>query len=163
MSLRRPKGMEKYFADIQGRSDGGARFETDFDQFYLCLLVGLDDARPAEESDLETAEFTRNYTVPYRPFAPVTAGLLVEAEIRRQGGENSKEALQREFANLIDMEGGGTHLNGEGTTLLSRYAARGFELIRDIPRPSTLEDFLVTYYQRWGEEITSVDPNPPTN
>lgn len=157
MTLRRPNGMRKYFQDIQGRTDGGARFETDFDQFFLCLMVGLDDGRLADETDLEPTEFVKGYTAAYKPYASVIAGLLVEAELRRQGVPPSKEVLQREFSNLIDMENGGTHLNDEGTKLLSRYAARGFELVRDIPKPSTLEDFLVAYQRRW----TPQDPVEP--
>ncbi|MGC6331127.1 hypothetical protein [Rhizorhabdus sp. FW153] len=150
MTLRRPKDMRTYFKDIQGRADGGARFETDFDQFYLCLMVGLDDGRLAPESELEPAEFNKGYTAPYKPFAPVIAGMLVEAEMRRQGIPTTKEAIQREIRNLIEVGNGGTQLKEEGTKLLSRYAARGFELIREeIPKPRTLEDFLVAYYQRW--------------
>jgi len=150
MTLRRPKDMRTYFKDIQGRADGGARFETDFDQFYLCLMVGLDDGRLAPESELEPAEFNKGYTAPYKPFAPVIAGMLVEAEMRRQGIPTTKDAIQREIRNLIEVGNGGTQLKEEGTKLLSRYAARGFELIREeIPKPRTLEDFLVAYYQRW--------------
>jgi hypothetical protein len=158
MTLRRPKDMRTYFKDIQGRADGGARFETDFDQFYLCMMVGLDDGKLALESELEPAEFNKGYTVPYKPFAPVIAGMLVEAEMRRQGIPTTKEAIQREIRNLIEIGNGGTHLKEEGTTLLSRYAARGFELIRDeIPKPRTLEDFLVAYYQRWNPEDSGAE------
>ena len=150
MTLRRPVGLKSYFKDIQGRADGGARFEADFDQFYLCLMVGLDDGKLAPESELEPAEFNKGYTIPYKPFAPVIAGMLVEAEMRRQGIPTTKEAIQREIRNLIEIGNGGTHLKEEGTKLLSRYAARGFELIREeISKPRTLEDFLVAYYQRW--------------
>lgn len=151
MTLRRPKDMRTYFKDIQGRADGGARFETDFDQFYLCLMVGLDDGRLAPESELEPAEFNKGYTAPYKPFAPVIAGMLVEAEMRRQGIPTTKEAIQSEVRNLIEVGNGGTQLKEEGTKLLSRYAARGFELIREeIPKPRTLEDFLVAYHLRWN-------------
>ena len=173
MTLRRPKDMRAYFKDIQGRSDGGARFETDFDQFYLCLTVGLDDGRLAPESELEPAEFNKGYTAPYKPFAPVIAGMLVEAEMRRQGIPTTKEAIQREVRNLIEVGNGGTQLKEEGTKLLSRYAARGFELIREeIPKPRTLEDFLVAYHQRWkpgdgGDEPADTEdetaPTPPAS
>jgi hypothetical protein len=173
MTLRRPKEMRSYFKDIQGRTDGGARFETDFDQFFLCLMVGLDDGRMAPESDLEPAEFNKGYTAPYKPFAPVLAGMLVEAEMRRQGIPVTKDAVQREIRNLIEVGNGGTQLKEDGTKLLSRYAARGFELLRDeIPKPRTLEDFLVAYHRRWyaAEESESdaqaADAQgtaPPTN
>lgn len=150
MTLRRPKEMRSYFKDIQGRTDGGARFEFDFDQFYLCLMVGLDDGKLAPESDLEQAEFVKGYTATYRPYAPVIAGMLVEAEMRRQGVPVAKEAVQREILEIIEVGNGGTQLKDEATTLLSRYAARGFELIREaIPNPRTLEDFLVAYHSRW--------------
>lgn len=151
MTLRRPKEMKSYFKDIQGRTDGGARFEFDFDQFYLCLMVGLDDGKLAPETDLEPAEFAKGYTAAYRPYTPVIAGMLVDAEMRRQGIPATKEAVQREILQIIEVGNSGTQLKDEATTLLSRYAARGFEIIREaIPRPRTLEDFLVAYHSRWS-------------
>lgn len=156
MTLRRPKEMRTYFKDIQGRTDGGARFEFDFDQFYLCLMVGLDDGKLAPETDLESAEFVKGYTSAYRPYAPVIAGMLVDAEMRRQGVPPTKEAVQREILEIIEVGNGGTQLKDEATTLLSRYAARGFEIIREaIPHPRTLEDFLVAYHSRWSPPSAS--------
>lgn len=150
MSLKRPKGMRAYFKNIQERTDGGARFETDFDQFYLCLMVGLDDGHLGKESDLEGAEFVKVYTSAYRPYAPVLAGMLVEAEMRRSGIPATKTAVQREILDIIDVSAGGTELKEDATTLLSRYAARGFEIIQKaIPKPQTLEDFLVAYHGFW--------------
>jgi len=154
--------MKAYFKDIQGRADAGARFDYDFDQFYLCLMVGLDDGQLGLEADLEPAEFVKGYTAAYKPYAPVIAGLLVEAEIRRQGVPTSKEALQKEFSDLLDVDNAGTHLNEDGTKLLSRYAVRGFELIRDrIPEPRTLEDFLVAYHKQWGPTTEAQTAGPP--
>ncbi|MGU3387836.1 hypothetical protein ACLBYG_25280 [Methylobacterium sp. D53M] len=162
MTLRRPKGMREYFKKIQGRVDGGARFDTDFDQFYLCLMVGFDDGRLAPETDLEPTEFVKGYTAAHKPYASIIAGLLVEAEMRRQGVPITKETLQREFRGLIDMGDGGTHLKEEGTKLLSRYAARGFELIREsIDAPRTLEDFLVAYHKRWTAQAEEPDLQRP--
>lgn len=163
MSLRRPKGMKDYFKDIQGRSDAGARFESDFEQFYLCLMVGLDDGRLAPESDLEPAEFAKDYSAPFQPFAPVLGGLLIDAQLRRQDIPRTKEILQREVGKLVDVGNSSTRLNSEATKLLSRYAARGFSLIQiAIPKPRTLEDFLVAYHLRWrGEIIDGVDLQSP--
>lgn len=150
MSLRRPKGMKDYFKDVQGRTDAGARFESDFEQFYLCLMVGLDDGRLAPETDLEPAEFTKDFTAPFQPFAPVLAGLLIDAQLRRQDIPRTKEKLQEEVGKLVDVGNSSTRLNAEATKLLSRYAARGFNLLQDtIPNPRTLEDFLVAYHLRW--------------
>lgn len=150
MTLRRPKGMKDYFKEVQGRTDGGARFETDFEQFYLCLMVGLDDGRLGPETDLEPAEFTKDYTAPFQPFAPVIAGLLIDAQLRRQDVPRDKEVIQREVGKLVDVGNSSTRLNAEATTLLSRYAARGFTIINQrITRPRTLEDFLIAYHLRW--------------
>jgi hypothetical protein len=163
MTLRRPRGMKDYFRDVQGRTDAGARFESDFEQFYLCLMVGLDDARLAPESDLEPAEFTKDYTAPFQPFAPVIAGLLIDAQLRRQDIPRTKENLQLEVSKLVDVGNSSTRLNGEATKLLSRYAARGFAMIdKAIPRPRTLEDFLVAYHQRWTGEPTA-EPETTSN
>ncbi len=150
MTLRRPKGMRDYFRDVQGRTDAGARFETDFEQFYLCLMVGLEDGRLAPESELEPAEFTKDYPAPFQPFAPVLAGLLVDAQLRRQDIPRTKANLQSEVSKLIDAGNASSRLNTEATKLLSRYAARGFTIIQAaIPKPRTLEDFLVAYHLRW--------------
>ncbi len=154
MTLRRPKGMRDYFKEVQGRTDAGARFESDFEQFYLCLMAGLEDGRLAPETDLEPAEFTKDYTAPFQPFAPVLAGLLVDAQLRRQDIPRNKESLQQEVSKLVDVGNTSTRLNTDATKLLSRYAARGFALIQaTIPKPRTLEDFLVAYHLRWRGEL----------
>lgn len=150
MTLRRPKGMKEYFKEVQSRGDGGTRFDSDFEQFYFCLMVGLDDGKLAPESDLEPVEFTKDYTAPFQVFAPVLAGLLVDAQLRRQDISRTKDNLQTEVSKLVDVGNTSTRLNTEATKLLSRYAARGFSLISQaIPRPHTLEDFLVAFHQRW--------------
>jgi hypothetical protein len=160
MSLRRPKGMKDYFKDIQGRTDAGAKFESDFEQFYLCLMVGLDDGRLGPESELEPVEFAKFYTAPFQPFAPVLAGLLIDAQLRRQDIPRTKESIQSEVSKLVDVGDSNTRLNPEATKLLSRYAVRGFSIIQTaIPRPRTLEDFLVAYHLRWQKGVLQ-EPDP---
>jgi len=42
MAFQLPKESRDYFKHLLKRSDGGARFDTLFDQYFFCLMVGLD-------------------------------------------------------------------------------------------------------------------------
>jgi hypothetical protein len=158
MTLRRPKGMRQYFRDVQGRTDEGAKFEREFDQFYLCMMVGLSEAKLAGESDLAPVEFNVDYTAPFHAHAPTLAGPLMDSEMRRQDVPPTKDAVQKEILKVIDVRNSNTRLKDHGTKLLSRYAARGLQTIKaTIPSPRTLEDVLVAYHARWNLEAAVGD------
>lgn len=130
--------------------ESGPRFLM-FDAYYCCLLVGLDEGRHGRAADLEPTEFLRGYPESYRGQAELIAGLLVDAELRRQDIlPDDKESIEAEMVRLLDLKSQ-TRLSGPGDVLLNFYAASGFKKLDDsMPSPSNLEDFLVAYHRLWG-------------
>jgi len=122
-----------------------------FDAFYCCLLVGLDGGRQGRATDLEPTDFFRGYPESYRGQAELIAGLLVDAELRRQDIlPDDKESIEAEMVRLLDLKSQ-TRLSPDGDELLNLYAAAGFQRMDDrMPAPNTLEDFLVGYHRLWS-------------
>lgn len=122
-----------------------------FDAYYSCLLLGLDGERHGRTEDLEADEFAKVYPEAYRGQAELIAGLLVDAELRRQEIEpEDRDSIESEMVRLLDLKSS-TRLSADGDRLLNLYAAVGFEkLDAAMPAPDNLEDFLVAYHRLWG-------------
>jgi hypothetical protein len=145
-----PKGMLEFFKGVpHGKSDG-TQFGTQFDKYYLCLMVGLDARRLGQPTDLEPDEFIRAYPQDYAAQSEILAGLLIDAELDRQAiGPTDRESIQQQMLRLLDHNSP-TRLSDVGGQLLNQYAAGGLAILRDqLPRPQSLPDFLRAYVQLW--------------
>lgn len=121
-----------------------------FDAYYCCLLVGLDGERHGRAEDLEKDDFAKVYPEAYRGQAELIAGLLVDAELRRQEiGPEDRQSIEAEMVRLLDLKSS-SRLSEDGDRLLDLYAATGFERIEAaLAAPDNLEDFLVAYQRMW--------------
>ncbi|WP_434390298.1 hypothetical protein [Melittangium boletus] len=153
MSFIFPKHAREYFRPCDQRKDGGPKFDAMFDQYYLCLMLGLDARQIGEENHLESSKFVEKYPENYLNQADVIAGLLIDAELDRKAVEkDDRQSVEQEMLGLLDVQSP-TRLSSEGNHLLNLYAAAGFDLLRDqIPQPQTVEDFLVAYHQLWNQK-----------
>lgn len=140
----------RVFARTTLPSRDTARFFM-FDAYYCCLLVGLDLRRHGREENLESAEFLRVYPDQFRSQAELIAGLLVDAELSRQGIlEDDRDSIEQEMVRLLDLKSA-TRLSAQGDRLLNLYAAAGFERLEDrMPAPNNVEDFMVAYHGLWN-------------
>jgi hypothetical protein len=156
MAFQLPKESREYFKLLLKRSDGGARFDTLFDLYYFCLMVGLNRKTLSADSDLEADKFIEGYPSDYQNQADVIAGLLINAELSRKGIEKDDRAsIEREMLRILDQNSP-TRLSEEGMGLLNLYAGTGFRVIREaITPPQNLEEFLVLYYRLWPSEEPS--------
>lgn len=152
MSFRFPIGARSYFSQIENAPQGRARFDTMFDQFYLCLIVGLDRLKLAIEDDVEADRFIERYPSQFQPQSYIIAGLLVNAELERKAiAREDRNSIEGEMLSLLDHQSP-THLSEAALGLLNRYAAEGFKTIRErIPQPQSLEEFLVAYHDIWQD------------
>lgn len=149
MSFVFPLHARSFFQSIQSAREGASKFIM-FDQYYCCLMVGLDARRLGSESDLEKEVFVNGYPEDYRAQADIMAGLLIDAELDRKAVRaEDKASIEREMVTLLDPASP-TRLSALGNNLLNLYAAEGFKLIHDqmLP-PATLEEFLVAYHEVW--------------
>lgn len=150
MSFVFPRNARAYFRPVDEGRAGAARFDSMFDQFYLCLMLGLDARRLAAEEDLEPDKFYDAYPKEFQSQADLIAGLLVDAELHRQGiGAEDAASIEREMVRLLNHQSP-VRLSDEGIRLLNRYAGAGFKMIREqIETPHNLEDFLIAYHHAW--------------
>ncbi len=151
MSFILTSSARDFFKSIERQRDGATKFIL-FDQYYCCLMVGLDMRRMAEAVELDGDVFLNSYPEDYRGQADVIAGLLIDAELDRKGIlPEDKASIEREMIKLLDPRTP-TRLSGDGNELLNLYAAEGFKAIRDkMLRPSGLEEFLVGYHDHWHD------------
>lgn len=120
----------------------------------MLLAARLDGERYGRAEDLEAEEFTKVYPEAYRGQAEIIAGLLVDAELRRQEIQpEDRDSIEAEMVRLLDLKSS-TRLSAEGDRLLNLYAAIGFEKLDGaIPSPDNLEDFLVAYHRIWNANV----------
>lgn len=137
---------QRLFARVS-RLAGARRDMILFDAYWACLCVGLLAREQASSDKLEKDRFLVAYPEDYEPYGEYVAGLLVEAELAALHTENYTESeLERAISDLLKVSAP-TRLSPKGLGLLNRYAAGGFEIIKDKmrPRPTDVPNFLLRY------------------
>lgn len=150
MSFMAPRGLDLYFKGIGHAKSDGTQFGLLFDKYYICLLVGLDQRRIGQPADVSSEEIIRGYPQDYGGQKDILAGLLIDAELDRQGiGADDRESIQQVMLRLLDHSSP-SGLSVDGEQVLNRYAAGGLAVLRDrLPLPQSLPDFLRAYVQLW--------------
>ena len=150
MSLRLTNESATFFSHIP-TTPPGVRF-LDIDKFYACLMLGFKLGELGPKDDLRDSFLAAGakYPDPYQNVSNYIAGLLIEAEIRRKKlNLNDRDAIENETVKLLDPQSP-LALSELGIEFVNRYAARGFEQLRDrMSAPDSLEVFLVSYGQIW--------------
>ncbi|ANV74209.1 hypothetical protein PDQ36_27660 [Bacillus cereus] len=145
MGFKLPKEARNYFKLIDQKDN---KFKTLFDKYYLCLMVGLCNEKLGKQDEYESADFVEGYPQVYADKAPLITGLLINAEMERQGiNSEHRPSVEGLILQLIDNDST-IKLSEKGLELLNSYAAGGMNIIRDsIPKTSELETFLVHYHR----------------
>ncbi|HEX6037784.1 hypothetical protein [Longimicrobium sp.] len=157
MSFVFPRNARAYFRSVAEARPGAPRFDSMFDEYYLCLMIGLDARRVTGEEDMEDDKFYDSYPKEFQGQADIIAGLLIDAELDRQGiSADDRASIEREMVRLLDHRSP-VNLSADGIRLLNQYAAAGFKMIRDrVIAPHSLEDFLIAYHDLWVTESVEV-------
>ena len=153
MSLRLTNASAVFFAHIDPSAVRGVRF-LDIDKYYACLMLGLKSGKLGSEKDFRDPFLAAGAKYPdvYSDVRDYIAGLLVEAEIRRRNlNSTDRDLIESETVKLLDPQSP-LGLSDTGIELLNRYAAGGFEQLRDhMGAPYSLEVFLVKYAEIWNK------------
>ena len=150
MSLRLPNEAKSFFKHIPEHASQlqGVRF-MDIDKYYACLMLGLRAGELGREDDIAPNSFLAagaGYPEAYRETADLIAGLLVDAEIRRNNIDvGDRDLIESETVKLLKPRSA-LGLSDKGIGLLNRFAARGLEYLRsELDAPRSLEVFLIDY------------------
>lgn len=122
-------------------------FNTDFDQYYLCLMAGFASNRSNETGS--TNELVENFPEDYKEASRFLIGLLVVAELRSAGIDlTEKEAVRERFRDLIDPASS-NQLTNTGMRRLNAYASGGFDFLTEEreTKPFSGEEFIRDYAQ----------------
>lgn len=153
MSLRLTHEAATFFSHIRSTTTHGVRF-LDMDMFYACLMLGLKSGEIGSNEDFREPFLAAGakFPDPYQTVNPYVAGLLIEAEIRRKNvNPQDRDLIESETVKLLDPHSP-IALSDVGIEFLNRYAARGFEKLRDrMSAPRSLEVFLVKYGEIWSK------------
>ena len=136
-----------YFQYIYDKDNkNGTKLRLLFDEYYLCLMVGLAAQMYDENPKLEPSEITDTYPGDYAQSRDYIAGLLIATERKRRGmPESDSAALEKLMTEYLDPESK-TRLNSAGEDRLNQYAARGIDILMDVvQKPYDLETFLINY------------------
>lgn len=154
MSLRLPNDAKLFFKHISESASQpqGVRF-MDMDKYYACLMLGLRAGELGSEDAMVPNSFLAagsGYPEAYRETADVIAGLLVDAEIRRNNIDvTDRDQIEREVVKLLKPKSA-MGLSDKGIDLLNRYTARGLEYLKsETIAPRSLELFLIDYGRVW--------------
>ena len=153
MSLRLTNTSAIFFSNIEPPATRGVRF-LDIDKYYACLMLGLKSGQLGPQEDFRDPFLAAGAKYPdaHQDNSEYIAGLLVEAEIRRLPLDfTNRDLIESETVKLLDPRSP-LGLSDKGIELLNRYAAHGFEQLRNhMSTPYSLEVFLIKYAEIWRE------------
>ncbi len=131
-----------FFKKIRGKKP----LSTDFDLFYLCLMLGLAGNRKSSSASRST-EFVDYFIGPYKGRARLLIGLTILAQLRNLGVTlHEKEEVTAQISKLIATDHS-TSLSSAGMDIFNDYASGGYDiLIERFPSaPHHAEEFLIRY------------------
>jgi len=145
VSFRLRTDAEKWFAELDGREP----IKTKFDLYYFCAMAGLASGRATDAAKLglATREMVDYFVEDYRPAQRLMIGLLVIAELRRNGiGFEEKAAVRDVFKRLVSPNSP-SNLTEEGFRALNGYASGGYEFLAEQreTKPASVDEFLRDY------------------
>ena len=139
-------------------SNNKTLFKTNFDFYYICLMLGLASGRTNSLS--EGVDLTDEFVTDYKEQQRIIIGLLLRAELARFGLDiKDKSSIRTCLQQLLDPSST-NKLTSAGMSALNEYASGGFDLlvenIHDKPRNGP--EFLITY-NRILQSAIQTNPN----
>jgi len=146
MAFRLRHDVEEWFGAIRKQKP----IETNFDVYYLCLMLGLASGRssqPSARCEKIAEGFVDNFVVAYRPYQRLIVGLMLTAELHSMGvslGES--DFVRKKLLELVDPTSP-TNLTEVGMTKLNEFSSGGFDYLTEEidSKPYHVEEFLQTY------------------
>ena len=125
------------------------QFKVLFDLYYFCLMAGLAAERSSDTglAGAAATDMVEDFTSEHKAGKLLLIGLLVIAELKREGIDVSEKAAVRSmFRRLVDP-GNRSQLTDVGTKRMNAYASGGYEYLsaRRESKPYTPEEFFRDY------------------
>ena len=144
MSFRLRQDAADWFRDLRSSLD------TDFDEYYFCLMAGLAEARKIAVPQAETAELIRYFPGDYASQGRIIVALFLKTELEELSVDMGERSLVNETIRTYVDPRSPSSLSGEGEKEMNKYAHGGFECLTEWfdDRPRTPEAFLPRFFKR---------------
>lgn len=154
MGFKLPKGCREYFSAIVDKADN-RKLSTWFDAYYLCLMVGLAQAKIDKDIKMESEDFNDDFPLDYQESKEYIIGSLIASEVRLRNIDiTNSEELESHIKLLVGTKTK-TNLTDVGEELMNQYAAYGYQYMREklseMP-PVRLEEFYEEYFEKFKDE-----------
>ena len=118
--------------------------KTQFDLYYMCLLVGLISGK--SDSPGKSQDFVDYFVAEYKPYKRIIAGLLLYTELKHFGIDLSESAEIKQKIELL-FDSSDNMLTKEGFEQLNSFASGGFNIICEnmVDKPRDTAEFLIQY------------------
>jgi len=126
---------------------------TQFDLYYLCLLIGLISGK--SDSVDQPSIFIDHFVTGYYPYRRIIAGLLLHTELKHFGIALSESDEIKQKIELL-LSSSDNMLTKEGFDKLNSYASGGFNIIcaTIIDKPRNTAEFLLQYSSLLKSEMS---------
>jgi hypothetical protein len=143
----------KWFRDVHGFFE--AEKAPMFDEYYLCLMMGLAARKFRSDPGSDTHELPDNFPGEYSTRGRVIVSLFLRRELERCGIDlTERKALHKEISDLVNSSSL-SGLSEEGMKQMNAYAHGGYEVLADLfgeeNRPRHIETFLPLYKAKLEE------------
>lgn len=121
---------------------------TEFDLYYLCLMMGLASKNKSTPDPSHSADFVDYFVSDYKSQQNLIIGLLIQAELSDKGLTlDDKNQAKKILVKLIDPNSI-TNLTDDGMNKMNAYASGGFDYLQSkISKPYFAEEFLIRYVE----------------
>ena len=126
---------------------------TQFDLYYLCLLIGLISGK--SDSPGQSQDFVGHFVDGYYPYRRIIAGLLLHTELKHFGIALSESDEIKQKIELL-LNSSDNMLTKDGFDKLNSYASGGFNIICAviIDKPRNTAEFLLQYSNLLKSEMS---------
>jgi len=126
---------------------------TQFDLYYLCLLIGLISGK--SDSPHQSQDFVDHFVAGYYPYRRIIAGLLLHTELKHFGIALSESDEIKQKIELL-LSSSDNMLTKDGFDKLNSYASGGFNIICSdiIDKPRNTSEFLLQYSSLLKSEMS---------
>ena len=147
MTFRLSKDKRSYFKGIS------KDFKVQLDMYYLCLMMGI--AANHKSDDPEVGDLIDYWADKYSDYSNYIIGLILFVEAKNIGIDiSNKETTTKHLNNFLDPNEISKLSLSKGFKEANRFANGGIEIMmRKIPEPQLLGEFLIKYQEVLKEEI----------
>lgn len=131
---------------------------TDFDLYYLCLMMGLASKNKNTPDPSHSTDFRDRFVKQHEHQQNLIIGLLIQAELSDYGLTlDDKNQAKKIVDKLIDPNSI-TNLTDTGMDKMNAYASGGFDYLQsEMLKPHFAEEFLIRYVRLLQEEMDKND------